>query len=444
MFQNLTRLLSLLSTVNTTNYIGVVSPGYNVKPEAYINITKAIVSKAESLNIGVDMFIANVTQPTLSNYKNALNDVFDYIHSVYDTNSEIFFVGHSEGAFFGMEHSIKYSNYTIQIGSVLNSAGKLFWDKGNLLSYPRPIMTILGENDGFLPWTLGNYEINSINEFINNFGYNYISRWKPVVILEGLNHMAVADNKITESAKAHNKKDMNCSYNLNTIHIILSNYIINFITQNTSSIIIDLDNTRKKLKMYNKISDKAFINEKISYLQNVISNNVYKVYNIFHTNFDNFIYSKPHQTDLGFVTQTYIEELIPIKQTGIVTQSYINYTDRYNFQDHLWLKMKKGSNIIKANYINSYIYDSIYKKLTKQERDKYDKYGKKLFFGEDIHSLNWITQKLKVHIYDSNVTIDSPVLLTNDTVPERYKNMYYVKILTPAQIYNWFISTSFV
>ena len=88
------------------------------------------------------------------------------------------------------------------------------------------------------------------------------------------------------------------------------------------------------LKMYNKISDKAFINEKISYLQNVISNNVYKVYNIFHTNFDNFIYSKPHQTDLGFVTQTYIEELIPIKQTGIVTQSYINYTDRYNFQDH--------------------------------------------------------------------------------------------------------------
>jgi hypothetical protein len=291
MFQNLTRLLSLLSTVNTTNYIGVVSPGYNVKPEAYINITKAIVSKAESLNIGVDMFIANVTQPTLSNYKNALNDVFDYIHSVYDTNSEIFFVGHSEGAFFGMEHSIKYSNYTIQIGSVLNSAGKLFWDKGNLLSYPRPIMTILGENDGFLPWTLGNYEINSINEFINNFGYNYISRWKPVVILEGLNHMAVADNKITESAKAHNKKDMNCSYNLNTIHIILSNYIINFITQNTSSIIIDLDNTRKKLKMYNKISDKAFINEKISYLQNVISNNVYKVYNIFHTNFDNFINS---------------------------------------------------------------------------------------------------------------------------------------------------------
>jgi hypothetical protein len=54
--------------------------------------------------------------------------------------------------------------------------------------------------------------------------------------------------------------------------------------------------------------------------------------------------------------------LIPIKQTGIVTQSYINYTDRYNFQDHLWLKMKKGSNIITPFYISNVYFT--YHKIT--------------------------------------------------------------------------------
>jgi hypothetical protein len=433
-----------MSSLNTTNYVGVISPGFNVKPQAYTNITKTIISQAESMSIGIDMFIANVTMPTQSNYNHALNEIFNYIHDAYDPTTEIFFVGHSAGAFFGLEHSIKYSNYTIQIGSVLNSAGKLFWDKGNLLSYPRPIMTLLGENDGFLPWTMGTHEMAIINDFINEFGYQYISKWKPILILEGVNHMAAADNKLTESAKAYNKTDMECAQSLEQTHMILSDYIIDFITKNTDRIVVQLDKTRKKLKIYSKISDENFISEKINYLQNLMLNNVFKIYNIFHSDFDNFIYSKPHITDLGVVTQSFVDVFIPINTEGVVTQSYINYTNTYNFSDHLWLKMKRGSIIVNASVINSYIFDGMYKKLTKNQKNRYKKYGKKIFFGEDIYSKNWITDKLSITYNSENITISSPVLLTDSNISSRYANMYYVKVLTPAQIYNWLTVKSFL
>ena len=54
-----------------------------------------------------------------------------------------------------------------------------------------------------------------------------------------------------------------------------------------------------------------------------------------------------------------------------------------------------------------------------------------------------LTDSINVLYSKSNVTIKSPILITNTTSLElRYQNMFYVKVLSPQQIYEWIVCES--
>lgn len=426
---NICKLLHILGVFYDVKYVGVIVPENNVKPSAYENIAKTLVTQSEARNIGMDIYIANVTYPDQDNYTNALDEVFDYIHSGYKSDTNIFMIGHSDGAYFGLEHGIQYANYTIQMGSLLNSGNKLFWGKGHtLISYPRPILTLLGKSDGFLKWTLATDEFDSIDVLLNNFGYDYISKNKPIIIMNGVNHMDMANGIITESAKARGIVENNSSMPLQEVHNKISYLILDFITKNSSSLISEVYRSNNVVKKYKNIYTTEYLDLIISDIQSTILNNAVNIVNILHTKFINFIYSKPH-----FVNY------------DVVTQSFINVTNRYNFSNYLWLKMKKynTTNNVTATQINKFIYDKVFGQLTQDQIDRYKNYGKKLLFGCDINSSNWLNSTLNITHTPNNITVRSPVFITYDNVTNIYQNMFYVKVMTPSQIYDWLVNDAF-
>ena len=82
--------------------------------------------------------------------------------------------------------------------------------------------------------------------------------------------------------------------------------------------------------------------------------------------------------------------------------------------------------------------------LSDKQKENYEKFGKKLLFSQDIVSYkNWLTDSINVLYSKSNVTIKSPILITNTSgIFERYQNMFYIKVLSPQQIYEWIVCES--
>lgn len=417
MYCSLQNLFHILSVFYSTNFVGVIIPGYNVKPESYSGLASSIVSTMEESNIGMDVYTANVTYHTQENYNTALDNIFDYVRRAYN-NVSIVAITHSAGMYFGEEYCVKYANYTIQMGSVLNSAGKLFWGKNSLFSYPRPILTLLGENDGFLKWPLAHYEF----ENIKSLPEIYTNKYKPVIILEDINRMDMADGKLTDSAKSRNITEMTSKMSLSNAHNLIASVIKKFLTFDQTFISKKVAQTREKLSNFSKLNPLQIVFQKLI-------DNITNVYEVNNENFLHFLYSKPNY--LG---------------NSVFIQTYYNITDRYHFKNHLWLKMKHNGNApnITAKDFNKLTFTYVYSMLSGKQKKTYEEFGKKLLFGEDIISYkNWLTDSINVLYSKSNVTIKSPILITNTTSLEpRYQNMFYVKVLSPQQIYEWIVCES--
>ena len=108
MYCSLQNLFHILSVFYSTNFVGVIIPGYNVKPESYSGLASSIVSTMEESNIGMDVYTANVTYPTQENYNTALDSIFNYVHRVYN-NVSIVAITHSAGMYFGEEYAVGQS-----------------------------------------------------------------------------------------------------------------------------------------------------------------------------------------------------------------------------------------------------------------------------------------------------------------------------------------------
>jgi len=311
MYCRLQDLIYVLNVFYSTKFVGVIIPGYDVKPQSYSGLSRSLVNSMKETNIGMDVYTANVTYPIQENYNTALDDIFNYVHKTYN-NVSIVAITHSTGMYFGQAYCLKYANYTIQMGSVLNSADKLFWTKNSLFSYPRPILTLLGENDGFLKWPLAHYEF----ENIKNLPEIYTNKYKPIIILENINHMDMANGRLSEFAKNANITEISSQMFLSTSHNLIASVIKKFLTFNQTFISNKVVQTREKLSNFSKLNPLQIVFQKLI-------DNVTNVYEVNNENFLRFLYSKPGYLDNSVFIQT---------------------TNKYHFKNHLWVKMKHNGN----------------------------------------------------------------------------------------------------
>jgi len=424
--------------------VGILMPGYQVPPNDYKDLSKEIQTTAKKNNLYLDIIIANVQNTTTASYEKSIDEIVDYIDLSYPPDKKTFLIAHSAGATFSSNKAMEKCDFFIRMGSLFNSKN-ILPNANTVDSFPKPVLTILGQNDGLLKYTLASYELAALEQKIKTLGYDYLSVKKPIVIIPGLTHMQMAKGNFTEIAKKLGMKDLDTNLTLKDAHSKIARVVADFLGMNVGStnnyfVKNSFKNTSEILKKYQAFIKYDYLSALISNIQQLLAPPpiLFKFYNNWNYNLDLFLYSKPE-----------------IYNNTIITQSFINNTPAFNenaFFNCLWLKLKSQQAItnslsvlqnVTAQSINARIFNATFEILTAHQQQNYLLLGKKLSFGQDIitqpgPNLEWFKTNIKLTNLNNSFILQSPTMYTNTTViPERFDGMYYVKVITPAQVVDW-------
>ena len=382
----------------------VIFKGSHIPAEKYIGISKTIrhIGTERGLNI-------NVKIP-------------------YDTKSEnikrnldhsSFILGHSSGVYDFLSHNSIDNNKNpkglIQVGSVLNSNGKLPWQSRKLESFPIPTMTFVGQKDGCLRHT---YCLDEL--YPQNDTEKYIT--KPIIISKDITHLHISNTTATDIAKLIGLNDLTSTININRAWYILASCIVDFIILNMNHTLHNVQynssfermqnrqkETQDLLGVYVTYNDSEYISRYLTNLhKNLINKN--NTSHIVFYDYRKFIRSKPTDSLLS----CYIQD------KNILSKMYFT---------SLWIKTKYKT-YIPAKNINEQLYTHILRESASYQTSL------KIVFEEDkkcFTALQWLITEIKIKRIENTVYIQSPIFITNNNT-FMYKNFYYMKILSPAQI----------
>ena len=200
----------------------------------------------------------------------------------------------------------------------MNSLGKLPWKKKSLQGYKKPVLTLLGDKDGYLNYL---YSLQEYQDLENSDGKN-----KPIIIENGINHLQMCDNIETNIAKFLQKKDCPSELSLEQAHHTLSFTIAGLLTirlllKHKNNLSLARINQYKQLEdSVNNISVKSQY-----YIIGPKKSKLLPIKNTIHTNFKDFLFSKPSIEDDGLI-------LIHSYQSKTLTNNL--------YSPSLWLKTK--------------------------------------------------------------------------------------------------------
>lgn len=170
----------------------LILPGAYQEPETYLGVANEIHHESNGLvSVYIARFYQNFANPIQSS--SHLRDLLDHAYRLnpkLDAN-KVFIAGHSQGGIEGIRLVRDQElGGLILWGSYMAETPILGTD---LLEYPRPVMTLGGERDGltgvnFLARELRKSQSLPFDKRLE----------KPVIVLEGLNHMSFADGALID------------------------------------------------------------------------------------------------------------------------------------------------------------------------------------------------------------------------------------------------------
>ena len=437
--------IKISSDINHENIGIIFFPGYGKNAESYRSINEKICNKLTENNIGSTIIINNYLKnlPIAGDIQSKL--LTEYSINLINENKnidKIFFIGHSAGSYFLNNIASEYGCGFIQLGNVLNSNGLLPWEQNSLFKYPIPVLTIVGQKDGYINPFYIKDELENI-KYINN------TIEKPVIIEKNINHLQVSDNIETKFAKIINKKDILSPIELNEAQDIISETISEFITcclnKTHNSSILEKKIKRTKNIIYNYKAKECDINKFAENIQYDILNPLFII--------DIPIKNRDYNNKISFVnSKPFIDE-----NGTIYTSSFRakNGIDNRFYSDIIWLKMKNQeafnsyekyntTNLKKtksAYEINKEIFDKILYEIKSQEEIL--KGPKVIFQYDDVFEnsafvgLKWINTNIEINYdrFNNIIYIKSPVLYTSMSIYKKYAGMYYTKLLSPQLCY---------
>ena len=415
----------LLPSKNPAKYNIIFFPGYDKKPYSYKNLCDKI---NERLDDSVNFLVLDYDFKTPFFLERHCNEItvecLMHLKSLNKDAEKTYLMGHSAGGYYAIEPAEKYCDGLIQLGCTLNSRGKLPWKETSLQKYRKPVLTLLGEKDGYFSY------LNSIQEYYDLFK-NERPR-KPIVIEKDVNHLQMCDNIESNMAKFIQKKDCPSPLTLEQAHDKLSFTIAGFINNDT---FIHYKNNQSmaKINQYKQLAD-SVNNVSIRTQYCVIcpkKSTLLPIQNTIHSDLREFISSKPKIHDDGLIS----------------THSYVQKTFKNNlYSPSLWIKTK-NQEAIKIHPKYQYLETKSETSAAGLNRKIFKKYftGKNstfVFFEHDtvydnvLSSARWITDEISVVYNEKNETlhIRSPVLYSGNKYIPRYAGMKYMKLLTPQMV----------
>lgn len=380
----------------------IIYKGSNIKSHHYLGISKSIQKIGAERGINIDIKIPHF--PYIKNFDN-------------DIRTPTFVLGHSSGAYdFLLYHNISKYDGFIQVGSVLNSNGKLPWKSRKLEEFPIPVMTLVGKNDGYLR------HIYCLDEMYNQ---NETERYKtkPIIIMPNITHLHISNTTSSHIANLIGMKDMKSIIDVQTAWDMLALCIVDFIIlnsgNNSQSIAKSIANsslqrmktlqseTRALLSSYLKFDNIDGLKELLGILHMFL--NTSTKCNVYFLNYYDFLLSKPSKDVVYFYKE------------GKSMFSKMYFTP-------LWVKTKYEL-YFSARKFNKFLFH--------QMSNNYQQDIKmKIVFRPDKKcstTLEWILSDVSIERQGQTIYVQCPVFLTNKKSIV-YKNYYYLKILSPAQM----------
>ncbi len=374
----------------------MIFKGSNIKAEAYKGISQTIQEIGNERGLNIDIKIPYIARWHMNEMK-----------------KPFFALGHSSGVYDILSfHNITKYNGLIQIGSVLNSNGKLPWKSERLDKFPVPVLTMVGKKDGYLRY------IYCLDEM---YTQNDIEKYKtkPVIILKDINHLHISNTSSSQIAKWLGLKDLQSDMNTKQAWKILGSSIVDFIVLNIGNsshsakslkrMKIKQNDTRHLLDMYLRYDNRIYISNILHTLQRQLLNKSES--DIKFYNYYDFLFSKPRDD----LMTCYIQD-----KNHLFSKMY--YTP-------LWVKTKYEF-YISAKQMQERIFFEIANSLKINTKLK-------LIFKEDkrcITTLEWICSGVTIERKDDTYYIQGPIFITNENMLVPFKNYYYFKILSPAQM----------
>lgn len=420
----------------------IVFPGYDKMPQSYVNICNKVQDKAQSKNTDVQFLIIDylLNLPFKGEEQSEVitKRALEYLKEKDINFEKLYFMGHSAGGYFCIPLVKKYGDGFIQMGSVLNSESVLPWKSEKISTFEKPILTLLGEKDGFTNPFLACNEFSDLDK-AETAGLNFN---KSIIIEKDIDHLQMCDGILSNSAKIFEKKNIKSTIPLEEAHERLSNTIANFITweYNETSyqeLYEKLIYSKKAIDDYNALKNETdFYVRKLQY--DIVNTNYFVPISIKTHEIDNlndFITCKPNISDQGVVNIYYRLE------------SIYNPLNPY-YSKTLAIKMKNQNAIRKSGFykdasfgvsttagiINRKIMTSVLKKINKKISDVNVVFiPDKVYSDLPYTSIDWIQSSVSIEYdeFTKTLSIRSPILYTEDTLLDRYSGMYYMKVLTP-------------
>ncbi len=407
---------------NECTYGVIMYPGAGKRGESYIGLCNKI---SERMNDSVSFLLLDLNSMSPFEVDRFSNRIGKYsVEYMKEQNSDlenIYFMGHSAGAYFAISPAERYGSGLIQLGSVLNSKGVLPWKKKSLKRYKRPVLTYLGGKDGYI-----NY-LNSVQEF-ESVGMDLVVD-KPIIVDDDINHLMMGDNKETDIAKFLGKKDNPSELPLELAHDKISSRIAMFLNKD-DRLIMDMVRSHKKISNYLALNDN--INDICENIQRKVVNSKdgyeVKVDNEMYENKYDFIISKPEISKGVIRVNSFLKSM---KCRGYLSSSLVikMKTQESVMEDDAYRGMEVYDSW-SAKDINREIFESIFIESCPVnivfEEDR-------IYSNEIDSSLKWLKSDIEIDFdkKENVLRVRSPVLNTGNNKVAAFNGMLYMKLLTP-------------
>ena len=195
------------------------------------SIQQACLKKGIEADIGYGTYTNNI--PNLERTLEILSEL-NKESQKYDAK---FVFGHSMGALIAIAAAYPcIYDGLIQIGCNFQS-----WFPGfvsepetiSLASYPKPVLTIMMEVDGFLRYFSVHKDMQDLDHDMKKKGRDALDLEKPIIILKDVNHMQVADNIVGEFISKTNRHDYESRLSLEEAHAKIAQVIASFVVITT-------------------------------------------------------------------------------------------------------------------------------------------------------------------------------------------------------------------
>ena len=402
----------------------ILFPGFGKNGKSYTGLCNKISAK---LNNSVSFMLIDYGLNSPFNIERHANHIgetcVEYMKMKNKECNNFVFMGHSAGGYFAIEPAERYGDGLIQMGCVLNSKRNILWQKKrSLKNYQKPVLTLLGEKDGYISY------LNSIQEFDSINEEDFLK--KPIILKKNINHLQMCDNEESKVAKLMSIVDYDSQISIDVAHEMLADTIVNFLDKN-ETILHEVLESSNKINYYNNLTFK--IEDICKFVQtcvfNSIDSNVTNVKNVKHNNLNDFLTSKPS-----------------IDENGIIEiQSYQKQNLNQLYSKSLWIKTKNQKAILNHPIYTNFKVKSemsaseINRKILESETTEMSllniRFEEDVFNGnEPLSIVKWLSKDVEIVYKNRILTIKSPVLYTDENIVERFSGMKYMKLLTPQMV----------